>query len=185
MIANGEWLTPTRASGIAAYGVAATSCGIVWARAKGSRSVRKIAAWLTAIESALLLDMSVNGRWKLHQLFVNIAQNQHEYGQRRLPQMILITFLLAILFASLYLSLRLLRGKPGALLAISGALLSLITWCIEVVSLHQVDAVLYRQVWGGMVVSFVWIAGCLMTSVGILFESRRANATTRCSSSQE
>ncbi len=90
--------------------------------------------------------------------------------------MILVTFLLAILFVSLYFSLRLFRAKPGALLAVSGALLSLITWCIEVVSLHQIDAVLYHQVWGFMVVSFVWIAGCLMTSVGILFESRRANA---------
>jgi hypothetical protein len=178
MIANGEWLTPTRASGIAAYGVAVTSCGIVWARASGARSVRKIAAWLTAIESLLLLDMIVDGRWILHQLFVDIAQNKHEYGLRRLPQVILVTFLLAILFVSLHFSLRLLRAKPGALLAVSGALLSLITWCIEVVSLHQVDTVLYHQVWRFMVVSFVWIAGCLMTSVGILFELRHANAAT-------
>jgi hypothetical protein len=176
MIANGEWLTPTRASGMAAYGVAVTSCGIVWARARSARNVRKIAAWLTAMESVLLLDMIVDGRWVLHQLFVNIAQNQHEYGLRRLPQVILVTFLLAILFVSLYFSLRLLRAKIGALLAVSGALLSLITWCIEVVSLHQVDAVLYHQVWRFMVVSFIWIAGCLMTSAGILFESRRANA---------
>jgi hypothetical protein len=176
MIANGEWLTPTRASGMAAYGVAATSCGIVWARASGVRNVRKIAAWLTAIESVLLLDMIVDGRWVLHQLFVNIAQNQHEYGLRGLPQVILVTFLLAILFVSVYFSLRLLRAKIGALLAVSGALLSLITWCIEVVSLHQIDTLLYHQVWRFMVVSFIWIAGCLMTSAGILFESRRANA---------
>jgi hypothetical protein len=177
MIANGEWLTPTRASGIAAYGVAVTSCGIAWARARGARNVRKIAAWLTAIESVLLLDMIVDGRWVLHQFFVNTAQNQHEYGLRRLPQVILVTFFLAILFVSLYLSLRLLRAKIGGLLAVSGALLSLITWCIEVVSLHQVDAVLYHQVWRFMVVSLVWIGGCLMTSVGILFESRHDNAT--------
>jgi hypothetical protein len=176
MIANGEWLTPTRASGIAAYGVAVTSCGIVWGRARSARNVRKIAAWLTTIESVLLLDMIVDGRWVLHQFFVNIAQNQHEYGLRRLPQVILVTFFLAIFFVSLHFSLRLLRAKPGALLAVSGALLSLITWCIEVVSLHQVDAVLYHQVWGVMIVSLVWIAGCLMTSVGILLESHRANA---------
>ncbi len=65
---------------------AVTSCGIVWARAKGAQSVRKIAAWLTAIESVLLLDMILDGRWILHQFFVNIAQNQHEYGLRRSPQ---------------------------------------------------------------------------------------------------
>ncbi len=178
MIASREWLTPTRASGIAAYSIAATSCGIVWVRTRGSQSARKIAVWLTAIESVLLFDMIVDGRWILHQLFVNIAQNQHEYGLRRLPQVILVTFLLAIFFVSLYFSLRLLRAKPGALLAVSGALLSLITWCIEVVSLHQVDAILYYPVGKWKVVSLVWIAGCLMTSVGILFELRRPNAAT-------
>jgi hypothetical protein len=176
MIANGEWLTPTRASGIAAYGVALTSCGIVWTRAKGARSVRKIAAWLTAIEGVLLLDMIVDGRWILHHFFVNIAQNKHEYSLRRSPQVILVTFLLAILFLSLYFSLRLFRAKTGALVAVSGASLSLIIWCIEVVSLHQIDAVLYHHVWRFMVVTFIWVAGCLMTSAGILFESRRANA---------
>jgi hypothetical protein len=173
MIASGEWLTPTRASGIAAYALAVTSCGIVWARSRGAWSVRKIAAWLTVIESALLLDMITDGRWILHQLFVDTAQNQHEYDLRRLPQAILITFLLTVLFVSLYFSLRLFRARIGALLAVSGALFSLTTWCVEVVSLHQVDAVLYHPVWRFMVVSLVWIVGCLMTSVGILFESRR------------
>src|ERR1700733_5096822 len=178
MIANEEWLTPTRASGIAAYGVALTNCGIVWARAKGARRVRKIAAWLTAIEGFLLLDMIVDGRWILHQFFVNIAQNKHEYSLRRSPQVILVTFLLGILFLSLYFSLRLFRAKTGAFVAVSGASLSLIIWCIEVVSLHQVDAILYYPVGRWMVVSLVWIVACLTTSVGILLEERRANTAT-------
>ena len=176
MIANGEWLTPTRAVGIAAYGMAVTSCGFVWARVRGAQNVRKIAAWLTVIEGGLLLDIVFNGRWIMHQFFIDIAQDQNEYNLRRLPQVILVTFFLALLFVSLYFCLRLLRAKIGALLAVSGALLSLITWSIEVVSLHQVDAVLYHQVWGFMVVSFIWMSGCLMTSAGILFESCRANA---------
>ena len=98
---------------------------------------------VTAIESVLLFDMIVDGRWVLHQIFVNIAQNQLVYGVRRLPQVIMVTFLLAILFVSVYFSLRRLRAKIGALWAVSGALLSLITWCIEVVSLHQDRCVLY------------------------------------------
>ncbi len=123
MIANGEWLTPTRASGMAAYGVAVTSCGIVSVAGQKRTERPKIAAWLTAIESVLMLGMIVDGRWVLHQLFVNIAQNQLDYGLRRLPQVILVTFLLAILLVSVYLSLRLLRAKIGALLAVLGALL--------------------------------------------------------------
>jgi hypothetical protein len=175
MIANGEWLTPTRASGIAAYGVAVTSCGIVWARCRGARNVRKIAAWLTAIESVLLLDMIVDGRWVLHHFFVNIAQNQHEYDLRSFPQLIVVTILGGILLVSLFFCLRLLRARIGALLAVSGVLLSLITWCIEVVSLHQIDAILYYPVCKWMVIGLVWILACLTTSIGILLESRRAN----------
>jgi hypothetical protein len=111
MIANGECLAPTRASGIAAYGVALTTCGIVWARAKGVQSVRKIAAWLTAIEGVLLLDMIVDGRWVLHHFFVNIAQNQHEYDLRSFPQLIVVTILVGILLVSLFFSFRLLSNK--------------------------------------------------------------------------
>jgi hypothetical protein len=92
MVANGEWPTPTRASGMAAYGVAVTSCGIVSVAGQKRMERPKIAAWLTAIESVLMLGMIVDGRWVLHQLFVNIAQNQLDYGLRRLPQIILVPF---------------------------------------------------------------------------------------------
>jgi len=175
MIASEEWLTPTRASGIAAYGIAVTCCGIAWARTRGARTVSRIAAWLTAIEGILLLDMIFNWRWILHQLFLDFAQRWHEYQLRRLPQVIVVAMLIGILLVGLSSALRLFWERIGMLLAVSGALLSLVTWCIEVVSLHQVDAVLYHPIGRLMAVSIVWIAACTMTSVGILIESRPAN----------
>lgn len=175
MIASGEWMTPTRASGIAAYGIAVACCGIAWARTRGERTVSQIAAWLTAIEGSLLLDMIFNGRWILHQLFLDFARRWHEYELRRLPQVIVVAILIGMLLVGFFSALRLFRARIGALLAVSGALLSLVTWCIEVVSLHQIDAALYQPIGKLMAVSLLWIASCTMTSVGILIESRPTN----------
>jgi hypothetical protein len=128
---------------------------------------------LTALESLLLVDMAVNGRWMLHDLFDGAAQRRHVYDLRRLPQSIFVAILVGVLFAGLLIAFRLFRARMGALLAVSGALLSLVSWCIEVVSLHAVDAVLYRRVGSLMVISFVWIFACLLTCTGILIDSRR------------
>jgi len=100
------------------------------------------------MEGVLVLDMIVDGRWILHQFLIDIARLSYRYcaTPARIRRATVTTGDLSYLspcdtFVSLYFSLRLLRAKPGALLAASGALLSLITWCLEVVSLHQIDAV--------------------------------------------
>jgi hypothetical protein len=135
----------------------------------------KIAALLTIVEGALLLDMIANGRWMLHQLFIGFAQRRHEYDFRRLPQTIVVAVLVGILLAGLLWTVRVFRARIGVLLAVSGVMLSVISWCVEVVSLHAVDAILYRPVGSLMVVSFVWILASLLTSFGILFDSHQAN----------
>jgi hypothetical protein len=176
MIASEEWLTPTRATGIVAYGVAMTCCGIAWARTRRLRNVSQLAALLTAIEGALLLDMIFNWRWMVHQQLMNLAQRWQEYDMRRSPQRIAIAILAALLLVGLVSALRILRGRAGALLAVSGVLLSLVLLCTEVVSLHAVDHILYHLLGPWMLVSLVWILAGVMTSVGILFDARQATA---------
>jgi hypothetical protein len=175
MIASEEWLSPTRATGIAAYGVAMACCGIAWARTRGLRTVSQLAALLTAIEGALVLDMFFNWRWMLHQELMDLAQRWNEYDVRRSPQRIAIAILAVLLVAGFILALRILRGRAGALLAVSGVSLSLALWGTEVVSLHAVDHVLYHSLGQWMVVSLVWVFAGLMTSVGILVDARQAN----------
>jgi hypothetical protein len=177
MIPSGEWLTPTRAIGIAAYAVAASCSAIACARARGLQTVSKLAASLTALEFGLLIDMIVNGRWMLHDMLENIARRRHEYDLRRLPQSILVAILVGALFTGLLFTLRRCRARIGALLAVSGILLSLVSWCIEVVSLHQVDAILYHPVGKLMAISFVWLLACMMTSIGILIDLHQSNST--------
>jgi hypothetical protein len=174
MIAIGEWVNPTQAIGLLAYGTAATCCAIAWIRTK-ERQASQLAAAFTLIESALLLDMAFNLRWRLHSFFMDFAMQKHEYDVRRLPQEIVLTILGGLLIFGLLAARRLFRDRVGARLAVSGILLSVILWCVEVVSLHAVDHILYHVIGKWMVVSALWILACLTTSIGMLMVSRHAN----------
>jgi hypothetical protein len=175
MIASEDWLTPTRATGIAAYGVAMTCCGIAWAKSRSLRPVSQLAALLAVIEGVLVLDMIFNWRWILHQLLMDLAQRWNEYDLRRSPQRIAIVVLTVLLVLGVIAAVRVLRGRTGALLAVSGVLLSLVLWCVEVVSLHAVDHLLYHQLGPWMAVSLVWVIAGLATSVGILYDARQVH----------
>ncbi len=172
MIASPAGIDLTRATGLACYATALICCGIAGFRSKAGRKVARLAAVLLAVESALFLDMAFNWRWKLHQALMDYAMQKHEYGERRLPQSIVICLLLGLLLFGLSLLWRSFRHRGTTLLAVSGTLLSLIIWCIEVVSLHAVDHVLYSSLGGVMAVSLLWIAACSMTSIGILLDPR-------------
>jgi hypothetical protein len=173
MITSGEWLNPTRAVGLLAYGTATICCGIAWMRTKRRRQDGRLAVLLMLIESVLLLDIAFNWRWVLHQLVMDFAQRRHEYELRKEPQFIAVGILAAVLLLGLLVVRRFFRGR-GTALAISGMVLSLILWCTEVVSLHEVDHVLYHRLGPIMAVSLLWILACLMTSIGMLFDSHHA-----------
>jgi hypothetical protein len=170
MIASPEWLNPTRALGLVAYATAAVCCCIRWMKAKGE--IARLAAVLLVIEAILLLDMAFNWRWKLHQALMDLAQHEHEYGQRRLPQTIVLLVLACVLLYGIYRCWRAFRHRGTTLLAVCGTLLSMVLWCTEVISLHAVDHVLYLSLSGVMAVSLLWIISCSMTSIGILLDPR-------------
>jgi membrane-bound metal-dependent hydrolase YbcI (DUF457 family) len=172
MIASQGWISPTRATGLMAYATACICCGIAWMRTKARRGTSRLAAVLTFIECALLLDMAFNWRWKLHQALMDFAMREHEYAQRGLPQLVVVTLLGALLLFGWFFAWRYFRGRGTTLLAVFGGLLSLVMWCIEVVSLHPVDQVLYYSVDGTMAVALLWLLACTMTSIGMLLEPR-------------
>jgi len=119
--------------------------------------------------------MVFNWRWMIHQQLMDLAQRWHDYDIRRSPQRIAIAILAALFLVGLIVTLRAFRGRAGALLAVSGVLLSLVLWCTEIVSLHAMDHILYHSLGPWMAVSLVWVFAGLMTSVGILIDARQAN----------
>jgi hypothetical protein len=56
-------------------------------------------------------------------------------------------------------------------LAACGGILSLCCWCVEVISLHSVDSLLYRSVDGVMVVRLAWATCSLMVGFGMLWDT--------------
>jgi hypothetical protein len=178
MITSGEWLNSTRAVGLLAYGTATICCGIAWMRGKSRRQDGRLRVLLMLIEGLLLLDIAFNWRWMLHQLVVDFAQRRHEYGLRKELQFIAVVVLAGLLLLALLAVRRFFRGR-GTALAVSGVVLSLALWCTEVISLHEVDHVLYHRLGPMMAVSLLWIVACLMTSIGMLLVSRHATPKRR------
>lgn len=170
MISNGDSITPTRAVGLFAYGLATVCCLVASARISG-RAPRRVAAWMSAIEALLLLDIIFDLRWHLHDWLGSLAQSHQSYQLRRFPQLVVDLSLLAILLYGVSMLLRV-GQRGGVVLALAGVMLSIATWCFEVVSLHQLDAVLYSKIGPFMVVSALWAFAALATSVGMLMAMR-------------
>jgi hypothetical protein len=162
-----EWFTPVKATGMAAYLIASAVCGLTAARAPGMR-VPRLASILCALDFALFVDITFDLRWKFYAWFKGAAIRHNLYSERSEPQVVaLIALAVGLLVLAVRLSRRFasIRGAP---LAVFGGLLSIGCWLAELISLHAVDAILYRYIGPLMVVCFVWILACAMTVRGIL-----------------
>jgi hypothetical protein len=138
-----------------------------------NRVTDRLFAWLTGVQLCLLLDMAFDWRWKIHDFWMREAMMAGVYDRRRLSQVLVLGLLcLAAALASRSLLLRF-RRKPGAALAMTGTLLSVVLWCCEWVSFHWADQVFYHMIGKLMVVSLLWIGLALMTGIGAWLDGRR------------
>jgi hypothetical protein len=128
---------------------------------------------LGLLELFLLFDAAFNWRWALHGLLANAAMEQHLYGERKLPQELVLGLLVVATIVAMALTLRYFGGRWGACLSICGALISAVFWLTEVISLHATDAILERSLGPYKLVALVWIATSAMTAVGILQDMKR------------
>jgi hypothetical protein len=172
-----EWLTPVKSIGIASYIIASVSCAATALRGS-NRRVTRLAAILCALDLALLLDIVFDWRWKLYDWLRSGAMSLHWYDERSGVQILaLIFFATLLLFAALWLR-RKFAPVRGATLAICGGLLSVGCWMTEVISLHAIDAVLYRSAGPLLAVAFVWILASAMTTTGILIARAQPGSNT-------
>jgi hypothetical protein len=171
MISITGWLSPTRTIGLTAYLFAFGACAVSWFRGHGAPERRRFAAVLTVLEAALFLDMVFNGRWLLHGLVDRAAIAKGVYGERSGPQIAMLFLLACATATGMGVLLWRFRGRTGASFAACGVFFSLICWCVEVVSLHAVDAMLYQTFHGFMAVCLAWITCALMTGLGILSDT--------------
>lgn len=167
MVVDHEWLSPTRTAGLAAYTASMLACVWRWAKCREIDASRGLYAKLALVQFCLLLDMAFDGRWKLHDLGVRVATKLGVYDLRSTLQvLVLMALSLALALLSALIFYRF-RRRIGAALALTGTTLSVGLWCVECVSLHAVDGVLYRLVGVVMMVSLVWGGLALVTSLGV------------------
>jgi hypothetical protein len=179
MISHAEWLNPTRFVGLIAHFFAAACCGMAWTRSRGFPGFSRLAAVLTLLEAGLFLDIAFSVRWQLHDSLEGQAIRENLYAQRAGPQLVALVILGAVAAAGMVLVFQHFRGRNGATVAACGAILSLVFWCAEVISLHATDAVLHHMVGGFMLVGLCWLGCSTMTGAGILWDARAARADVR------
>jgi hypothetical protein len=153
--------------GMAVYLFSAVSCSIAWVRGCSVAGERWLAGILAILEWGLFLDVVFNVRWLLHDLLDQEAIAKSIYSQRFGPQVAAMWILGAAAAIGVGFSLVSLRGRSGAQAAVCGAIISISCWCAEVISLHAIDAVLHATKFGIMLVCLGWIAGSLMTGIGV------------------
>lgn len=160
-----------RIIGFGAYAFALISCAIAWVRGRRFRHQGGVALMLMVLEALLILDSIFKGRWLLHDSLARMAMTHHLYDGRSGPQRVALYLLGCAIVSVIGYALWLCRGRPGASLAVTGGILSCGFWWVEVISLHVIDSLLYRRVYGVMIARYVWAAFSLMTGVGILLDA--------------
>lgn len=178
MILSPNWLTRTSVAGLSAFFIAAVSSAGAWSQIRIRSSLRaghapeeaRLAAWLTVLETFLFLDMLFNWRWALHTHLMRLAMIYGRYEQRQYVQMAALVLLIALVIYAVRLMARKQRSRAGAVAACSG-LATLACWFLEIISLHVIDAVLYRRIGGFMVIAFIWLALGVTIAISIQFEA--------------
>jgi hypothetical protein len=173
MVADHEWLSPTRTAGLTAYTASLLACMWRWAKCREVDASRGLYAMLALVQFCLLLDMAFNWRWKLHDLGVGVATKLGVYDLRRTPQLLVLMALALVLALLSALIFYRFRRRIGAALALTGTTLSVGLWCLECVSLHAVDGVLYSMIGMLMTVTLAWIFLALVTCLGVWLDFSR------------
>jgi hypothetical protein len=172
-------LSPTRTVGLICCLVNLAACVVAFGIGRGNPGRGRLAATLAALQSALLVDLIFNGRWLLHDRLMNDAIALKIYERRNEFQPAALALVAALVAAGAMWGLRRLRGRVGAVLAVCGMLAWLGCWCVEVISLHSIDALLYRSLDGIKAVSVVWICCSLMIGTGILWDAVAGESASR------
>lgn len=160
----------TRAVGFVSYAATSVFCASVWLWARrgvpSQMKAARLALVPALIELILSLDMVFEWRFALRFFLEGVFMKHDLYGRRHPYQASALLAVGLILILALVAALRCLRARKGALLAVSGISMSLALWLIEVISMHEVDGVLYRMVDGIMVIAPLWALACALTLAG-------------------
>ncbi|SFH69080.1 hypothetical protein [Albimonas pacifica] len=162
-------MNATQIVGLAAFVVTALLCAQA---ARRSSVAAGFWGGMAGLYALLSVDMALDLRMDLRRGMVQAAKAAGDYGARREVQPILLGLLALGVVVGLALLARRLRGA-GARLALLGAAATLAVVGTEVISLHRVDAMLYRPIGPVMAIAWAWSASAALVCLGALRAARR------------
>lgn len=152
----------TQAAGLLAFIIAILAAvAAFWRTSRGAR-----VCWGAIVAIYLLLTLEVLAMLRHHSNLVAGEWLKAEgiYAERRPAQaaILMLTMLLAALVLGFVI--RKARGRAQAI-AIGATAAVILLFVIESISLHAVDAILYRHVGPVMLIAWLWLACGLTTAV--------------------
>lgn len=143
-------MNPTQVAGLLAFGCASVACFMV-------APTRRWQA-LGALNALFAVEILLSLRHRLHDRADVVLRSFHAYDGRGSWQwMLLAAAVIAVLLVG-YLTMRGRRWTGGLKGACVLSLLAAGLFVMESVSLHSVDALLYRQFDGLMLIGWLWLA---------------------------
>jgi hypothetical protein len=143
-------------------GLAATAFAMVACVAAAKTPWR----FLAVFHAALFLEVLLGLRHQIHALAGRGLMAEALYGERRPMQIALLAGLLVAGVLILWFAGRQKRLPAKVGILSSGMLAAL--FVVETISLHAIDAVLYRRIGPLMIIGFIWAALCAITILAAL-----------------
>lgn len=164
---------PTQIAGILAFVVTALACFI----ASGARrKSRDLSIWrrLSIVYGLLAIEMIAAMRHRIHDFVNALLKATGEYSARSGLQEMLIAALAIVIITTMGVYfVRLGKVKGATRLAVGVTIALVALFLLEMISLHAIDAILYRPIGPLMAIAYLWIAASAVTGIAALRYPRR------------
>lgn len=125
---------------------------------------------LAALHGLMFLEVLFGLRHRIHAMGSRELMAGNIYAERNGLQIALLAALLIGALAILWIAGRQKRAAARIGILSSGALAAI--FVVEAISLHAIDALLYRQTGPLMVIAFAWVGLCTITAIAALADRR-------------
>lgn len=160
---------PTQILGVLVFVAAALACALAARRSRGrAASVWKL---LAVLQIVFVAEIVLGLRHLIHGVVDAFLQDRGWYAQRQPVQLGLLAVALLAGGAGLVAVLRWCRSHRAAAPAVLASCAVLGLFALEMISLHAIDAVLYRLIGPVMLIALLW-AACAAVVVAYSLKAR-------------
>jgi hypothetical protein len=148
---------PTQFTGLLSFGVAAMASAFAAVTGLASKNSRHWTT-LTGFYTLLFLEVLLSIRFVLGSLGRQFFPHARLIEHKTLIQLSVIGFILVLYGVVASLNTRLFRMlSPPSKFALVSSLATSLLFVLESISLYSIDALLYRPMFGGLLIGYLWL----------------------------